>query len=599
MISRLCYSKRMLFLDLKQVSVGFGGPLLLERIDFQIKRGERVCLLGRNGAGKTTFLKLLAGQVEPDQGTVFRRKGLRTAYLSQTVPDELTGSVRDIIKAGGNKDWRSDFQIDRITTIFQLDPDIQFKALSAGLKRRVLLARELNQDPDVLLLDEPTNHLDIATISGLEDYLIRSSLTLLLVTHDRALLQKIAGRIIELDRGVLWDWNCGYTDFLKRKEELLKDEAEAWKNFAKKLSREELWIRQGIKARRTRNEGRVKKLRKMREELRRRRKRIGKVRLQDRTLARSSKLVIQAEDISFNYADKLIFRNFSTTIEQGDRVGIIGANGSGKTTLLKVLLGELTSGSGRINHGPGLQVAYLDQLREQLHPDKNVLENVGEGRSVIDFGGRATHIYSYLQDFLFTPEDARTPVKVLSGGEKSRLLLARLFSRPFNVLVLDEPTNDLDIETLEMLEDMLLRYKGTLLLVSHDRSFLNNVVTGILAMEGGGKVGEYVGGYDDWLRQQKKTGIEKKNTAKVAKSAKPRRVIRKRTYKENKELEALPAQIEALEKEQAVLFQVMSEADFYKRASSEIAGAQARIKELDIELQQAYKRWEELEALPD
>jgi len=596
---RLCYSKRMLLLDMQEVTLGFGGPVLLDSINFQLMRGERVCLLGRNGAGKTTFLKLLAGKVEPDKGMVTRRKGIRVAFLPQDIPGEMEGSVRDVITSDRAQEWRSDFQVDRITTVMNLDPALEYNELSAGLKRRVLLARELNFEPDVLLLDEPTNHLDIDTISGLENYLLRRSITLLCVTHDRMLLQKIADRIIELDRGFLWDWHCGYSAFLKRKEEVLKAESAAWKSFAKKLSREELWIRQGIKARRTRNEGRVKKLLKMREKLRRRRNRAGKIRLVDRPVERSSKLVIQAENSSFGYEENQIFKNFSTVIEQGDRVGIIGPNGSGKTTLLKVLLGELPPGSGNIRHGLGLKVAYLDQLREQLQEDKNVLENVGEGRSMINFGGYEKHIYSYLQDFLFTPDEARTPVKVLSGGEKNRLLLARLFSRHFNVLVMDEPTNDLDIESLEMLEDMLLRYQGTLLLVSHDRSFLNNVVTGILSLEGEDSICEYVGGYDDWLRQKKDSVRVEKPVQKTEKKARQRQTVKKRTYKEEKELEALPQKIELLEKEQHLLFKAMSGAGFYKQESSAIVTAQAREKQLALELLQAYKRWEELESRSD
>lgn len=589
----------MLLLDVQQVSLALGGPLLLDEVDFQLQRGERVCLLGRNGTGKTTFLKLLAGQIEPDKGSIYRRKGMRIAFLPQSVPSDLPGRVREVITSGAAKLLQKDHQVDRICTIFELDPGAAFNSLSAGMRRRVLLARELHSEPDVLLLDEPTNHMDISAISSMEEYLLRSSVTLFCVTHDRVLLQKLADRIIELDRGLIWDWHCGYAEFLQRKEAMLKAENESWRVFAKRLSREELWIRQGIKARRTRNEGRVKKLIKMREELRRRRLRPGNIKLAGPQEVRSSKLVLQAKGIAFSYADNLIFKDFGLVIERGDRVGIIGPNGSGKTTLLKVLLGEMPPAAGRLSHGPGLHIAYLDQMRDKLHEEKTVLENVGEGRSVIDFGAGEKHIYSYLQDFLFTPEEARTPVKVLSGGEKSRLLLACLFSRPFNLLVLDEPTNDLDIETLEMLEDMLLKYKGTLLLVSHDRSFLNNVVTSIVAIEDGGRIGEYVGGYDDWLRSQKKEVKKEKYHPAAGKKAKPRRTIRKRTFKENRELEVLPGKIEELDRELQELFKETLKPEFYKQSGVEIAAVRSRIKRLETELEQAYLRWEELESLPD
>lgn len=605
----------MSLISMRDVSVGFGGPPLLDGVNLQIERGERVCLLGRNGAGKSTLMRLLHGELTPDEGEVVRQQGVRVALLPQEVPRGLHGSTFDVVAGGLEKpdagqpasydeaEWRRHQQVGKTLSRMNLDPEAPFEELSAGLKRRVMLARGLVHDPDLLLLDEPTNHLDIEAIGWMEDFLLRYGGTLLFITHDRTFLRKLATRIVELDRGSLFDWACDYDSFEKRKQAALDAEAEQWTQFDKKLAREETWIRQGIKARRTRNEGRVRELEKMREARRQRRERQGSVCMRAQEAGRSGKLVIEAEEMSYAYGgDAPVILDFSTLIMRGDKVGIIGPNGSGKTTLLRLLLGELEPRTGRLRHGVHLDVAYFDQLRAQLDEDKSVLENVGEGKDTILFNGKPRHIIGYLEDFLFSPERARSPVRILSGGERNRLLLARLFTKPSNVLVMDEPTNDLDTETLELLEELLLDYPGTVLLVSHDRSFLNNVVTSTLVLEGEGRVGEYVGGYDDWLRLRKSDLPTKaqKPDAKEAKSAKPRPREEQRpalTFKERRELEALPQRIEGLEAEQQELYQAMSDPSFYQQEGSEIAGAKSRLESLEQELDEAYRRWEALETL--
>lgn len=587
---------------------------MLDHVTLQIEPGERVCLLGRNGAGKSTLMRLLYGEMQPDEGEIVRRQGLRIGMLPQEVPQGLTGSIFQIIasalEGGGDfsssaaedTEWRSQRQVQLTAARMELDPDARFETLSAGLKRRVLLARGLVTDPDLLLLDEPTNHLDIEAIGWVEDFLARYAGTLVFITHDRMFLKRLATRIVELDRGQLHDWACDYETFLKRREAVLAAEVEQQIQFDKKLAREETWIRQGIKARRTRNEGRVRALEQMREIRRARRRHVGSVRLHAQEAARSGRLVIEAEGLTCGYGGSApVIRNFSTLIMRGDKVGIIGPNGSGKTTLLRLLLGEIAPREGRLRLGVHLEVAYFDQLRAQLDENKTVFENVGEGNDTILFNGRPRHLMGYLQDFLFSPERARSPVRILSGGERNRLLLARLFTRPSNVLVMDEPTNDLDTETLELLEELLLDYEGTLLLVSHDRAFLNNVVTSTLVIEGEGRVGEYVGGYDDWLRQRKPAPPEK--VERAAQRPPPPRSARERrrtlTYKEQRELESLPGRIETLESEQAMLYQRLSDPTFYQQAGSEIAGAQGRLKEVEQELEAAYQRWEVLEALKE
>jgi ATP-binding cassette subfamily F protein uup len=604
----------MALIGLRDVSMGYGGPLVLDHVTLQIEPGERVCLLGRNGAGKSTLMRLLNGEIHPDEGEVVRRQGLRIALLPQEVPRGLNGSIFQIIASaleGGENfgttiaedmEWRKQRQVESTLSRMELDPEARFETLSAGLKRRALLARGLVTDPDLLLLDEPTNHLDIDAIGWVEDFLARYAGTLIFVTHDRMFLKKLATRIVELDRGRLNDWACDYETYLKRREAVLAAEAEQWIQFDKKLAREETWIRQGIKARRTRNEGRVRVLEQMRETRRARRGHVGSVRLRAQEAARSGKLVIEAEGLTCGYDGAApIIQNFSTLIMRGDKVGIIGPNGSGKTTLLRLLLGEIAPHEGSLRHGVQLEVAYFDQLRAQLDENKSVLENVGEGNDTILFNGRPRHLIGYLQDFLFSPDRARSPVRILSGGERNRLLLARLFTKASNVLVMDEPTNDLDTETLELLEELLLDYDGTLLLVSHDRAFLNNVVTSTLVIEDNGHVGEYVGGYDDWLRRRKQSPAVKveKPSQRPTPPRPPRERRKTLTYNEQRELESLPERIEALESEQTMLYQRLSDPAFYQLAGNEISGTQGRLKEVERDLEAAYQRWEILEALKE
>ncbi|MCF6156705.1 MAG: ATP-binding cassette domain-containing protein [Candidatus Brocadia sp.] len=601
----------MALLSLQDVTMGFGRPLLIEHANLQIERGERVCLLGRNGTGKSTLLKLINGDLTPDSGEIVRQKGLHTAYLSQEIPGELQGTVFNIVSGGFEMPDRSkstrniapeskkQHQVKKVLSQMQLDADAEFNTLSSGLKRRVLLARGLVCDPDILLLDEPTNHLDVDSISWLEEFLLRYGGTLLFVTHDRTFLKKLATRIIELDRGRLSSWACDYETFLVRKQAVLDADESQQAVFDKKLAQEEIWIRQGIKARRTRNEGRVRALEDMRNVRRERRQVMGTVRMQTQEAERSGALVIKAEDVTYGYDTKPVISSFSAAIMRGDKIGIIGPNGSGKTTLLRLLLGELAPRQGNVRHGTRLNITYFDQLRAQLKEDKSVFDNVGDGNDIIIFNGKPRHVIGYLQDFLFSPDRVCIPVNALSGGERNRLLLARLFARPSNVLVMDEPTNDLDLETLELLEEWLLDYKGTLLLVSHDRTFLNNVVTSTFVFEGEGKVCEYIGGYDDWQRQNegKKKDVPEKIPAKTEPVRRQCERPRKRTFKEQRELDALPQRIEALEAEQQQLYQTMSDPMFFQKGKDEIANVKARALSLERELAEAYQRWETLEKL--
>jgi len=602
----------MAVISLQEVSLGFGGPLLLENINLQIERGESVGLLGRNGAGKSTLLKLLSGDISPDSGAVSRQQNLRAAYLSQDVPQELSGRVDRIVADGLGSaaaqlehPWQGQLQVEQILSRMQLDPSAGFEVLSAGMKRRVLLARALVRSPDLLLLDEPTNHLDIDAIDWLEDFLKRWGGTLFFVTHDRVFLQRLATRIVELDRGRLFDWNCDYATFLQRKEALLSAEQEQNVNFDKKLAQEEQWIRKGTEARRTRNEGRVRALKRLREMRRERREQAGKVRMQIQAEKRSGRLVIDVENISYSFGTETIVRDFSTTIQRGDKIGIIGPNGSGKTTLLRLLMGELTPQQGSVQLGTNLEVAYFDQLRAQLDESKSVLDNVGQGRDTITVNGKQRNLVGYLEDFLFTRDRVKAPISALSGGERNRLLLARLLAQPANLLVLDEPTNDLDIETLEVLEELLMDYAGTLLLVSHDRAFLNNLVTSTLALDESGRVKEYIGGYDDW-RQEKaaQSRAAEGKTIRAGGQVQPdiSASNRKPGYKEQRAIEAekrelaeLPGRIEALEAEQHKLSDSMTDSSFYQREASQISQAMNRLKDLEAELATAYQRWEELE----
>lgn len=624
----------MILMNLKNVSMGYGGPLLLENVNLQIEQGERISLIGRNGEGKSTLIKILMGQVSPDHGSVGISHGIRRACLSQEVPETITGSVFDVVASGygdaatilsefyhtsqllsGNEDpklfqklegfqktldetdgWKMEQKVNQVVTRLTLEPNAVFDHLSAGLKRRVLLAKALVSDPDLLLLDEPTNHLDIRAIEYLEEYLASYRGTLLFVTHDRMFLKKLATRIIEMDRGSLFNWKCNYETFLKRKESDLASEEKQNATFDKKLEKEEKWIRQGVKARRTRNEGRVRELEKMRELRKQRRYQIGSVRLQAQEAEKSGKLVIEAEQITFQWDGRDIVRDFSTTILRGDKVGIIGPNGVGKTTLLKILLGEIPPTHGTLRLGTRIHVAYFDQLRARLDEDKTVQDNICNGNDMIIVNQKPRHVIGYLQDFLFTPAQARSPVRTLSGGERNRLLLASLFAKESNVLVMDEPTNDLDMETLELLEDLLLNYAGTLLLISHDRTFLNNVVTSTLVFEDMGKVTEYVGGYDDWIAQRPAVMSEEKQTPQVRKTIYTKNTAKKLSYNEQRELNSFPEKIDALEKEQGMLYAAMSDPKFYQREGTEILSIKERVAALERMLEEAYARWEQLES---
>jgi ATP-binding cassette subfamily F protein uup len=598
----------MALLTLNELSIRFRGPPLLDGITCQIERGERIGLLGRNGEGKSTLLRILCGQVEPDHGEVTLAPSSRVSLLPQEVPQDVHGRVAQVIATGlppldheHESAWRHEQQVERILSRMELDAEAAFETLSAGMKRRVLLARALVAEPDLLLLDEPTNHLDIEAIEWLEDLLSRWETTLMFVTHDRRFLRKLAGRILELDRGQLFDWSCDYDTFLKRKEAALAAEEKQNSLFDKKLAIEEAWIRQGIRARRTRNEGRVRALEQMRRERQARRTVAGTVRMELQQEVRSGTLVVEAKDVTFAYGSRTIISDFSTTILRGDKIGIIGPNGAGKTTLLRVLLGQLAPTQGRVRLGTNLQIAYFDQLRGQLVEDRTVEENVGDGYDTVRVGGKAKHVIGYLQDFLFTPERVRLPIRFLSGGERNRVLLARLFAKPANVVVLDEPTNDLDAETLELLEELLMEYDGTVLLVSHDREFLNNVVTSTIVFEGG-QVKEYTGGYDDWLRQRPKppaptvAAAEKPvPRAAPAQASTPAR-DRRLTYKEKQELAALPDTIARIEADIAGLHEAMAQPEFYKRPGEEIARQTALLQQLEEQLTEAYHRWEELES---
>ncbi len=584
---------------MRDVSIAFGGPLLLNEIQLQIIQGERVCLTGRNGMGKTTLMKLIAGDILPDSGEIVRQHGIRIGFLSQDVPKEISGTVFEVALNLRDKLRGSDEEQQETSEILsrmKLDPQAEFQGLSAGMKRRVLLAGALACKPDILLLDEPTNHLDIDAIVWMEEFLLRHVRTLLFVTHDRMFLRKLATRIIELDRGTLTHWACDYKTYLERREAGIEIEARQNSLSDKKLASEEAWIRQGVKARRTRNEGRVKALEKMRELRQARKERVGTVRMQAQEAERSGKLVIEAQDLSYDYGGLPIVSGFSATVMRGDKLGIIGPNGCGKSTLLQLLLCSLTSKNGKVRHGTHLQIAYFDQLRDSLDEDKTVQENIADGKDTVIISGIPRHIIGYLKDFLFSPDRSRSPVRILSGGERNRLLLAKLFAKPSNVLVLDEPTNDLDAETLELLEELLIAYEGTVLLVSHDRAFLNTVVTGTMVFEGQGQVSEYAGGYDDWLQQRPSAPVPEKTPVRAEKQRVKSERPRKLSYKEQLELEHLPRQIEALEAEQQALYRAMSDPGFYQRDRELMATAKERLNSLEHELEAAYSRWEILEA---
>ena len=629
----------MPLITLRNIQLSYGDKPLLDQVDLNIERGERICLLGRNGTGKSTLMKVLLGEVPADDGERVVGKGVRLARLIQEVPGGTSGSVFDVVADGighladkikhyhhishqlaetGDEalldplskaqhdleaadGWQLEQRVETVISRLGLDADAEFGELSGGLKRRVLLAQALVTEPDLLLLDEPTNHLAIESIDWMEEFLLGYPGAILFVTHDRVFLRRLATRILELDRGELTDWPGDYANFLRRKEERLNAEALANERFDKKLVQEEVWIRQGIKARRTRNEGRVRALKAMRDERRQRRELTGKVKMELAAGERSGKLVVEVENISYAWEDQPVIRDLSTTILRGDRVGIIGPNGSGKTTLLNLLLGRLQPDSGRVKLGTQLQVAYFDQLRSQLDEERSVQDNVGGGSEKVEIGGRSKHIIGYLQDFLFTPERARTPVKALSGGERNRLLLAKLFTKPANVLVLDEPTNDLDVETLELLEELLADYPGTLLLVSHDREFLDNAVTSCLVFEGEGRVTESVGGYSDWEAycRSRQPALPKQTSSTEVKSApeRPKKKSEKLSYKDQRELDALPQRIEALETQLDELQTQLSDPDLYRTQGDRVAAIQQQMSGVQEELDQAYERWETLESM--
>jgi len=596
----------MAILELKDLTLALGGPTILLNIDLRVEEGERICLLGRNGEGKTTLLRLLSGELKPDSGEVVCTKGTRIGILPQEVPMDLAGTVADVVAAGlseyrpGESEWESNHLVEQTLTRAGLDGSALFATLSTGNKRRTLLARALVIEPDILLLDEPTNHLDIDAIDWLEGELQRFSGVLFFVTHDRAFLRRLAQRILELDRGTIRDWTCDFETFLVRREEFLRTQKAQWANFDRKLAEEEVWIRKGVRDRRTRNEGRVRELFKMREERRVRRQQQGDAKLRLQDVEKSGRLVLRTRGLGFSWADQTMVKDLDTMIMRGDKIGILGPNGSGKTTLLRLLLGELPPSTGEVLTGTRLQVAYFDQQRAQLDETKTVLENISEGNDVVSFNGQSMHIVTYLQNFLFTPDRARSPITQLSGGERNRLLLARLFTQPANLLVLDEPTNDLDLETLELLEELLLDFDGTLLVVSHDREFLDNVTTSTLALEGEGRVVETVGGYSDWARVSKAARAAKQAAEKPAKVSrgKPKAASKpKLTWKEGKELEALPLRIEELETEQAELHEEMSNPKLYQEAPERAREIRERLAALEEELATSYTRWEELDSI--
>jgi ATP-binding cassette subfamily F protein uup len=599
----------MSLFNLLDVNLCFGGPPVLDKVNFQVDPGERVCLLGRNGAGKSTLMSVIAGEMKADTGDVFRQPGSLFARLTQDVPTDLKGNALEIVasglrpQAGHEEDWERDVLVHNLIEHLQLDPASEFTELSGGLKRRVLLGRALAAKPDLLLLDEPTNHLDLDSILWLEEFLISEKITLLFVTHDRAFLRRLATRIVELDRGRLSGWACDYDTYLIRKEEVVAAEEKQQAAFDKKLAQEEVWIRKGVRAQRSRAQGRIHALMKMRAERSARRARTGNVTMRLAEAERSGVKVIDVENMSFAYPDgRLLVRDFTTTLTRGDKIGIIGPNGSGKSTLIKLLLGQLVPTKGTITHGTQLEFIYFDQMRAQIDDSKSVADNIAGGNDTVAVGGRTRHVISYLQDFLFTPDRARTPARVLSGGERNRLLLARLFTKPANVLVMDEPTNDLDAETLDLLEDLLVEYQGTLLIVSHDRDFLDNVVTSTLVFEGDGQIGDYVGGYADWVREREKmAGVKAAREMPAADVPSPPSAAapsaRKLTNRERRELDGLPARIESYETELALLNAKLSDPVFYKGSRGAAAEAKARIEEIDRENAAAFARWEALEAI--
>ncbi len=632
----------MPLITLKNLSLSYGTPPLLDAVNLNIDVNERVCLLGRNGAGKSTLLRLINGEIQADDGSIAIPSGIRIAKLNQEVPADLDGTINEVVAEGLNKagkllqryyhllheitlghetnadggeqllnqlgecqhqlevegGWEISQRMEAIISKLQLDGDIDFSALSGGLKRRVLLARALVNQPDLLLLDEPTNHLDIESIIWLEKFLLAWKGSLLFISHDRVFLQKLATRIVEIDRGKLTDWPGDYPTYVSRKQKALEDEDKENALFDKKLAQEEVWIRQGIKARRTRNEGRVRALEDLRRERAERRVVAGSANVRIQQADKSGKIVLEADNISFAWDDNPVLHDFSTTILRGDKVGIIGPNGAGKTTLIRLLLGALQPQSGTVKLGTKLEIAYFDQHRAVLDEEKSVQDNIADGSEMININGKDRHVISYLRDFLFAPDRVRQPVKALSGGERNRLLMARLFSKPSNVLVLDEPTNDLDSDTLDLLEERLAEYPGTVLLISHDRAFLDHVVTSTIVFEGHGEVNEYIGGYEDWLRQTRPP-VSESQRIKKSKPGKAGKISAKNanqlSYAERQELGKLPAKLEKLEEQQKRLHDHMAQAGFYQQEKAKITQVQQQLAEFDAELETVFLRWEELE----
>ncbi len=595
---------------LDKVCLSFGLKPLLDNVALQIRKGERVCLLGRNGEGKSSLLHVIARRIVPDSGDVWIRPGAKVASLEQEVSPTGEETVRAVIKqgaasGGADGEWQADLQVEQVISRLQLDRDAPLCALSGGWRRRVMLGRALVSAPDLLLLDEPTNHLDIEAITWLEDMMVDFDGALLFISHDRAFVRRLATRIIELDRGQLRGWPGGYDDYVLQKRAALEVEARHAALFDKKLAQEEAWIRQGVEARRTRNEGRVRALEQLRLQRRARRERIGQVDFKVQDASPSGKLVFEARHVALDFGAAPVIADFSVRIMRGDRIGIIGPNGCGKTTLIKLLVGELEPTAGSLHRGTSLLPAYFDQQREQLDPAASIMDNVTlGGGETVTIGGRARHVASYLRDFLFPADRLQAPVSMLSGGERNRLLLARLFAKPSNLLVMDEPTNDLDAETLDLLEELVGDYAGTLLLVSHDRAFLDNVVTSTLVFEGGGRIGEYVGGYSDWVRQRRAAPAVKAPIAEAARPSPAERAPaeraargpRKRSYKEQRELDALPGQIQLLEAEQRELHAAISDPNLFHRQPAEAGALLQRLQALELELEAAYARWDTLES---
>jgi len=631
----------MALLRLQNIQLSFGGPALLDNLNLSIELSERICLIGRNGAGKSSLLKIINGKIKPDSGEITKQSGVVITQLEQEVPQDLSGSVYSVVAGGlattgellqefnalsmqteGHDEawmaklesvqkkleacdgWKFSQNIDSIITLLTLEPEADFSQLSGGVKRRVLLARALVQDPDILLLDEPTNHLDISVIQWLEEFLLNYKATLIFITHDRSFLRRLATRIVEIDRGNATSWPGDYDNFLRRKQEQLEAESAENARFEKKLAQEEVWIRQGIKARRTRNEGRVRALKALRVEHAAIRKLQGNAKLQMDSGEKSGKKVVEAENISYSIDGKNLVDDFSILVQRGDRIGLVGPNGVGKTTLLRLLLGRLEPTSGTTELGTSLQVAYFDQLRDQLDEEKSVKDNLDSGADNITINGKSKHVISYLQDFLFTPQRANSPVNSLSGGERNRLMLAKLFIKPANVLVLDEPTNDLDVETLELLEDLLLNYEGTVIIVSHDRTFINNLVSSCLVFEGNGVIREYVGSYDECMQQQQDRASNEaaqakkpqQNTGKKSNSQNQsaKNGGKKLSFKLQHELDSLPKEIEVLEQNIEATEAEMASAEFFKKDHATTQKITDGYQTMQFELAEKYERWETL-----